>query len=283
MKLFNELKDVTVREEVVVEKSDLEKVLDIETEIINKYKIDKTNKDYSGEERRAFQAVCAETQERVADIKITPKLLQEYIEVRENTEKNVQAKIRGMYSAALLELAYTKNPDGNLYINGKGKTFNYLFYHANNIKKLTLTNMNGNFLLGYSSYKKGIVEHVTILNAEGDNILGNSGWEGNVQYITLINLRGGYTLHNAGSFRGNLQYVTLTNVEEFNTLGDAGMCDGKVKNILREKELNQKQKKSIAEIKKIVETMQDLSLEKQKTAHEKIAQLQKEIFAGKKE
>ncbi len=330
MGTFDDFKDVEVREERQVQKSDLEKVLGVEKEILETYKEDKRFENFSGNHFEAYQLLYKTTQEKVADIKITPKLLQEYIDARENTELNTESIIRGMYSAALLERITTKTPKTHTIIDGRGKTFNYLFYYVYNVKNLTLTNIKGNLILSYAGSYGGNIDYLTLDRIEGCNLLecaasysgsathitlsditGNYavrtiGWKGNaknitlhnikgdhalegagtksgsVKNITLLNLQGNYTLENAGSNKGSVKNITLNNIQGACTLHAAGWNYGCVENSLKENELNKKQRELISKIEKIVETIHFLSFEEQTKAHDEIARLQEEIFAGEK-
>ena len=233
MGMFDDLKDVKVRDEVKQEKSDLEKVLDAEAEIIKKYEQDGRFKQNSGKENEAYQSLYKLTQEKLADTKITSGLLQSYIDARDNTEKNTTALIRGMYSSTLLEIISTTQPEITTFIDGKNKTFNYLFYYIHHVKNLTLTNIKGD-----------------------------------------------ETLYNAGSQKGSAQNITLSRIEGKETLKYSGSDKGIAKQILQEKELTEKQKNLLSRIETIVETIHTLSFEQQRVAHDEIARLQIEIFAG---
>ena len=232
MKFFEEFGEVKVREEIPVPKSDLEKVLDIEEEIIREYERDERFEQHSKEEHIGWQLICTTLQEKLADIKINPELLQGYINARENSEENTQARIRGMYSAALLEIIATKIPETHTLIDGKGKTFNYLFYHIHNIKNLAIRNIKGNHILGMAGAFNGSVKILTLQNITGNNTLAYAGWNGNVTHITLQNIRGDNTLYCAGNYHGSATHITLTNITGDCTLYYAGSYRGSAKNII---------------------------------------------------
>ena len=305
--MFEELAKIETRKEMKVLKSDLEKVLNIEEKIIKKYENDERFKLYSGKHFEAYQSLYTTVQEKFSNREITPSLLQGYIDARDNTEKDTRAIIRGMYSAALLEIISTKKPETHTFIDGKGKTFNYLFYHIHNVKNLTLINIIGHNTLANAGLNGGNVENITLSEIRGDYTLYNAGMNGgNVENITLHKITGDCTLSFAGRGKGSAKHITLQDIKGNNTLSYAGWNggsaqnitlrditghdtlhsadwnNGNLKNILQENQLTEKQKQILSQIELIAQTMYLLSFEEQTRAHDKIARLQKEIFAGEK-
>ncbi len=279
IKLFNAFSELDVRNEQPQEKSDLEKVLAIEAEIIKQHENDERFKQYSENHLEAYKSLYILTQEKLTDVTVTPKLLQRYIDARENTGENTQALIRGMYSAALLEMISTKKPETFTIIEGKNKTFNYLFYCIHNVKNITIHNITGDWTL-YNAGRNGSAINITLTKIQGDYILENAGSDnGSATHITLNDIKGNWTLLNAGSNNGIASHITLTNITGDETLYDVGR-NGSATNILEEHQLNKKQKNILSQIQIIVENIHALSFEEQKRAHEQITRLQKEIFAG---
>ncbi len=229
--MFDEFANVEVREEKETPKSDLDLILDAETEIIKQCENDERIKQYGGSEHEAYQSLYKKTQEKVADINITPKLLQEYIDTRNNPEKNMEAIIRGMYSAALLEIISTKTPETHTLIDGKGKKFNYLFYYIHNVKNLTLHNITGDDLLANAGSNRGSASHITLQNITGHNTLYNVGMNGSAIHITLHDITGHYALSCAGSYDGSVEHITLQNIKGNYTLTNASSNNGSAKNI----------------------------------------------------
>ncbi len=353
MGLFNRFGDVTVRNEVRQEKSDLEKVIDIEEEIIKKYERNERFKPYQPRHDKSYQILRVATQEKIKDITITPKILQEYIDARENKEDDPIAVIRGMYSSALLELICIKNQNTNTIIDGKNKTFNYLFYHIHNVKNLTLQNIQGNCILADAGCNKGTIAYLTLSNIKGNGLLsylanhdGNAkniiltniigdhtlffagANYGKITYLTLSNIIGTATLSCAGNRRGIIKNITLQDITGDNTLQNAVRFEGNAKNIIlsnvkgerildgaayyngnikqvafnyiinetsaisphlggtmksifKENKIKTWQKEKISEINTIASLIHTLPLSEQKAAHERIAQLQKEIFRNR--
>ncbi len=302
MSFFKEFEDISVREEMRANKSTLELLLDIETEIIKQYEKDERFEQHNGMENEAYQSVYAATEEKLKQVILTPELLQKYVDVRNNTEENKEAFIRGMYSAALLEKITRKPDHESIFINGNGKTFNYLFYHIKQVKRLTLQNVIGNFILAYAGSDRGYANEIIVTKSKGDYLLQTSGCNGSLNHITLKDIEGGAALSDAGSFSGNakyiiisnlrgnftlsyaakmhgiLQYVVLKKIKGSCTASDAGNQNGLAGDIIRERRLNEEQKRIVIEIEQMVESMHSLSSEDQKQAHQKIAELQEEIF-----
>ncbi len=281
--MFEELAKIETRKEMKVLKSDLEKVLNIEEKIIKKYENDERFKLYSGKHFEAYQSLYTTVQEKFSNREITPSLLQGYIDARDNTEKDTRAIIRGMYSAALLEIISTKKPETHTFIDGKGKTFNYLFYHIHNVKNLTLINIIGHNTLANAGLNGGNVENITLHKITGDCTLSFAGrGKGSAKHITLQDIKGNNTLSYAGWNGGSAQNITLRDITGHDTLHSADWNNGNLKNILQENQLTEKQKQILSQIELIAQTMYLLSFEEQTRAHDKIARLQKEIFAGEK-
>ncbi len=300
-KMFEDYEKILVRDEIKKEPTDLEKILDLETEIVRSYGKDDTFQKYDYDE--IYSCIYNLVEEKAKEIKITPSLLQEYIDARENPEQNNIAIIRGMYSAALLEIICTTQPDTQTSIDGKGKTFNYLFFHIRNVKNLTLQNISGDNILRDAG-SNGSCEHIIIKNVTGHETLRNAGWEGNatniiisnlkghntlryagrnnkesLKYVSLSEIRGDHTLGEAGNDNGSVEHVTAHKIEGYYTFHGLGENGGRAKHILQENDFTAKQKKILSRIESIVETIHTLSLEKQKKAHDEIAKLQEEIFA----
>ncbi len=318
--LFENFKDIDVKDQIIAKKSDLEKVLEIEEEIVTFYKENN---------RFSYPFIYKIMQKKLADITVTSTLLQTYIDARENKDLTHESILRGMYSGALLEIICTTQPDTITIIDGKNKTFNYLFYLVHNVNNLLLKNIKGDCILrlagankGSARYitlynitgtstllaagkNKGIAEYITLNKIMGDWTLGETGQDGGIaQNITINNIKGDYALNSAGRYGGIAQNLTLNNVRgkyilEFagfvkgtaqkillrkvnkkGTLERAGEQGGSAQQILRENEFSKEQKIIFSEIQKIVKKIHTLPAEKYKTAHDKIAWLQKEIFTG---
>jgi len=221
-------------------------------------------------------------QEKLTDIKISPEFLQSYIDARENTQENTQAIIRGMYSAALLEIICTTQPNTGISINGKGKTFNFLFYHIKHARYLVLQNVKGESILKNAGFPDGSIQHITLNDITGNWTLFAAGsQDGNMEYITLNNIKGANQLNAIGSSNGHARYITIKNTKDEHLLTLAGWYNGNAEYVLEEEQLTKRQKRLISQIDKITESIHGLLPDEQQSAHEKIAELQKEIFRKK--
>ncbi len=303
MGLFDELAKIEAREEKLVPKSDLDTIFTAEEEIIKEHKTDKMFEEYSQRHSEAYSLLKGSTQEKIADIKLTSEMLQEYISARENIEKDTVAIIRGMYSAALLELICKKNSNIKIYINGKGKTFNFLFYYINHVRNLTLKNISGNKVLYHAGSWNGSCEHLSLSGIKGEQILERAGsWNGSAKRIVINNIYGNRLLCYAGAHGGSIKHITVQNVEGNNTLTEVALGEGSAKYltlkrikgdytlknahinvstkyILRENNSDKRQKEIFSQIEKIADIIHTLPFEEQKTAYDEIARLQKEIFS----
>ena len=230
MRMFDEFENVTVREETIPEKFDLEKVLDVEERIIEQYKNDDRLKKSSRQRHLAYQSIYETAQEKLADVTITSELLQEYIDARENTEENSEALIRGMYSAVFLDIIYTTKQTAQINLDGKGKTFNYLFCYVKNARNVTLQNIKGDHILTYAGIDEGHLDHIKLQNIKGHHLLAVAGLNGKIEHIHLDNITGSDTLYMAGREKGSVKYAVLHNVNGDNTLKGAGI-QGNLKQI----------------------------------------------------
>ncbi len=231
MKLFEELQDVDVRDEVQQEKSDLEKVLEIEDKIMKQYKTDERAKDIENHDG-LYDSLYADVQEKIKEISFSPKILQNYIDVRNNTTEYSEAHILGMYSAALLEHLCTTQPNTQIVIDGKDKTFNYLFYHVKNVKYLTLKNMKGRGILQNAGRNHGKIESIMLNNIIGDFTLYNAGSNhGIITYVTAENIKGDFTLAFIGSEKGNAKCILLNDSIGNEAFHSAGVINGNATHI----------------------------------------------------
>ncbi len=232
MSLFNDFSKLEVRTETIPEKSDLEKILDIEEEIIKRYENDKQFEMYFPKKEEAYQLLYNTAKEKLKNVEINSRILQEYIDARDNTKENTSALIRGEYSAALLEIICTEKPEEYIFIDGRGKTFNYLFYHTKQVKNLTLINVNGNYILTYAGCNRGSATYVSLYNITGKWTLGNSGmYDGNATHITLNKITGYGILACCGQ-DGTARHITLLNIKGNNTFSDVAWNNGKVEYVI---------------------------------------------------
>ncbi len=305
MGIFSYLKDVNARHEKPQEKTALDAVLDLEAKVIAQYKMRDQTRTDSSEQNDAYCKLLRYTQEKIMSIKITQEVLQKYINVRDNSEEDSEAIIRGMYSAALLEIICTTQPEKAILIDGKGKTFNYLFYHVKNasnvlvqnfkgneilfsagsyngrIQNMICNNIMGNYLLQNIGRSKGRVKHITAIHIFGNEMLADiASVNGTAKYITAISVKGDTALAYLAGLNGEVEYVAAMNVEGKGIFESPGLNCGGVKHLIRGNDLDLQQKQILSRIEKIVESMSGLSSEEQKKAHDEIARLQTEIFAG---
>ena len=227
MKLFDEFGDMKVREIKFVEDSTLEKILKIEEEIIKEYEQDERFKKYRGEHKKAYPSLCQLTHKKIEDIPINNLLLQEYIDARDNSKKNTQALIRGMYSAALLELSCIQNKNEQIMIDGHGKTFNYLFHHVKNASNVLVQNFKGDGILQKAGINEGKIENITCINITGNDLLFHAGKnKGNAKSIICSDITGNDSLLGIGSNDGNTKHIIVKNVKGERTLYDMGIESG---------------------------------------------------------
>ena len=254
MGLFDDLKNVTAREETPTPKSDLERVLDVEKIILEKYKnIQRIFKTYVEDKTvlRLYQRIYNRIEQELSNGVINEKILQEYIDARENSRTLENPIIRGYFSAVLLEIANQTSP--YITIDGRNRRWDYLFSPVRNVKNLYIKNVVGEFIL-YRAGSQGNIENVFAKNIQGNHSLSSIGKCGQAKNIIVT--QAGYgerVLFQAGR-GGDIQNLILTdskidescgvlcgyggigsnvllhNVSGEGTLGFAGK-EGKIKNI----------------------------------------------------
>ncbi len=252
MGMFYDFKDVEVRTEIVIEQSEIEKILDIEVEIIKQCKRDRRFNEQSEKHSEAYESLYSLTVRKTKEIDFSSELLQEYLKMRDNEKEDSEAIIRGMYSAALLEIICKANSGKSIFIDGKDKKFNYLFYRAKNASNLTIKNFKGNAIFA-SVGGNGQIECITLHNINGNYTFLDSGRNGKMKHIVLSNITGDYTFAYAGgdkgviehtiliditgertftnaATRGTLKHLTLTNIKGDNTFAE-GNLDGRAEYI----------------------------------------------------
>ena len=348
--MFDGFDQLDVRMEERREKSMLEIALDFEKKVLDKYGM-MSCLGWDSRElnlyNHLFHYIEQEFQAKLFD----HDFFEKYIQARDNSRKNDESLIRGMYLGILLEM-YCDRTDEPIVIDGKNKVFHYLFYGAKKIKNLTLENISGDKILKLSGSAGKTAENISLRNVTGDEILFGLGSDNGIaKYITLNNIRGNKTLENAGSNKGSIKNMILNNIKGDRTLTDAGRNGGSVsfmtlnkvegrdtlwyagsdkgsienitlhntrghnilgnagsnygsaslillnditgnyrhyhvgrhgisiKDIFTRNQGNTNQKLIFSRIESIVSTIHTLPFEEQKSAHDEIARLQKEIFA----
>ncbi len=220
--MFDELRDIEVRTEITREKSDTERILDIETELIEEFGKNKEFHPTSGN-FKLYSWVTSSAKPKLKDITLSEKLLQEYINSRENNVIDTEAVIRGLYSAALLELTHRQNKEKSIFIDGKNKTFHYLFYQVHFAKRVAIQNFFGNNILKSAGRDFGYIEKMNIQNIRGDDLLFDAGREnGNLKHITINTIQGNNCLGCAGFNAGTIEYVVCTNIKGNDLLSSSG-------------------------------------------------------------
>ena len=212
MKLFTDFEDVTVREENPVDQSALEKILEVEKEIFVEEK--KNNWYSSFPSSKAYSFLYTSVEKKLANITMTAKLLQEYINTRENHNKNKEADILGMYSSTLLQVTCKTQPDKGIQIDGEGRTFNYLFCQVLRASNVTVCNFKGNSILEYAGSFGGSVKNIVAINITGESTLAYLAHNnGTAENIIAANIQGNDVFSLAGSYEGNLKNILATHIK----------------------------------------------------------------------
>ncbi len=219
MSMFDQFKDIEARDEIPIVESTIEKLLALETKVINAHLENRWVDDQTRELERIYTKIITQVREELP-LQLTEEILQEYIDCRENRETDRAAKIRGMYSAALVDMFQEQNPDTPLTIDGNGRRWNYLFYHVKKVKYLNLTNVRGEYILAFAGTERGSIEDVIVQNIEGDNLFTNAAtFYGKMKKVTFQNCSGEELFFNMGAHDGTVNTIFLDNIKGRIALG----------------------------------------------------------------
>ena len=236
---FSGLSNLSVREEVITKLSDLERIISIEEELIEKYKTNELFNPFNPHAKlKQGQVLLAkDAQEKTEGMSITSNLLCQYVLARNNPEKNKEAWIRGLYSGFLLNDVCEKNEENKEIIeglnkekkgkqtitfDGKNNCFNYLFAFAKNVKNLFLENIEGVEILAWTGSYNGKAEKIFVKNVKGSGLLFCAGSDGgSVEQVSIQNIVGNGTLYYGGR-NGKIRQIVLSEIKGYNTLYHAG-------------------------------------------------------------
>ncbi len=249
MKLFEELRAVEVKEETQVQKSDLEKVLEVEEQVLKSVSQEDLLEDLKSDFfcSKLYPMIYDFCVKELENIQFSSELLQGYVDARVNEDSTGSGHPRGYFSGALLEMLCRTNSGKHIFIDGRNKIFHYLFMHAKYVSHLTLKNVQGDGILsgagiggiiedvflenaeGYFIFNTagahgGKIRNVTAKNVKGDSLFQCAAMEGIGENITVIQVQGNFTFYNVGK-AGRVTSVQAIDVQGNNTFSFAG-CDG---------------------------------------------------------
>ncbi len=222
MSIFKEFSKLEpVRQEIIKPLSDLEILLDIEKKIFSLYNIHFRGKSHIENGNEAlYDFILKYTFSKIPQSAIHPSIIQKYIEARDNTELNFQdGVVRGMYSGALLEIVCSQTEEP-VIVDGKGKTFHFLFNHVRNAKNVSIKNFKGDLILSHAG-RAGTVTNLSVEEIVGDSLLYKAASEkGNCEQLSIKNVYGIETLKSAGFCYGRLAFLDLHNISGGYTLSN---------------------------------------------------------------
>ncbi len=235
--IFADFKDISVREEILTKLGDLERILNIEEELIKKYRINDLFDPFHLNLKKGQVILAEDAEEKMQGIFVTAELLCQYVLARSNPQKNKEAWIRGLYSGFLLNKVCERNEETEkitndlikepkdekiILVDGKNNCFNYFFAFAKHVKNLFLKNIKGIEILSYAGSYEGFAEKIRIKNLEGSGLLFSAGSDnGSMEKIIIQNVIGNGTLYSGGR-SGKICQVVLSEIDGHNTLFEAG-------------------------------------------------------------
>jgi len=181
--------------------------------------------------------------EFLADTDFKENDLKEFISARSGSiHEGDESIILGFYSGCLLHLLTERNRKKGqktiFYVNGQGKRFDYLFYHAREVDEVIVDNFVGDYICGEvgrsgSSGVYGIKSKsnlVMVVNCKGEYIAESVGRGDNsyIDSVTVANNVGGFAAEYVGSSHGRVGSVIVSNNKGNFAAYNVGDCGGEV-------------------------------------------------------
>ena len=228
--MFGGFDKLTSRDETPSPKSSLNIILDTEEEILKKYTQDKRINDFDKLQNDLYLSILEDIREKIKDVTYTSETLQMYIDARENPFSD-EGKIRGMYSGALLEILCKRSQDP-ISIDGKGKKWNYLFFHTKHLQNLSIRNFTGGHILSCIGSYKGSAKNISVKEIYGFRTLSCAGSvSGSVENLCCEFLQGDEILYHAGNEKGTLSNASLKFIKGDSILLGGAIDQGKIYNL----------------------------------------------------
>lgn len=220
-------RDITVRE-----KTGLEKLLDIESEIVREYS--KRDTRHGDKINEAYLSIYKELKERLKEVDYNEEDLKGLIYAKIDNEYDIKQSIAlGLYTGSLLQLLTERNRQKGkrtiFYIDGKGSNFNYLFYFAKEVDNLTVENFSGEHICGEIGSYGGNAGVVLLKGIKGDwtgDGIGSDG--GSAGVVLLKDIKGDHAGWGIGSDRGSIGVVLLKDIKGDGAGEKIGSYKGKV-------------------------------------------------------
>lgn len=164
----------------------LEKLLDIEHDVVKKYK------PARGEHFKVYQEFYPQLKEELSAFPFAEDDLRSLILATSNMECNlVESQMRGMYTGMLLQLLTERNKAQGkrtrFYVNGQGNRFDYLFLYAQFVDEVIVDNFVGNYIY-HNIACEGWANRIVGMNLGGRSPLLWGGNHGVINQIIGINL-----------------------------------------------------------------------------------------------
>ncbi len=233
MSFFREFSEIETRVESITDAGPLEKLLEVEREIIKQYQEDERFHRFSyANDNEIYKAILQSTTDLIRNISLSAELLQEYVYARQNSVgENGKTRggkpglkpafARGIFSAALLEILCTRTDDP-IEINGNGKKFDYLFFHAKYARDVYVKNFKGDYIFAALCCYGRNARNITVSEIEGKATLSHLGYNrGNVRNVIATKMKGSHTLYAAT----NTTNLTLLGIQGDHTLHGVGSSD----------------------------------------------------------
>ncbi|MBT5022887.1 hypothetical protein HOK51_07695 [Candidatus Woesearchaeota archaeon] len=220
--------------------SALEKLLAFEKKYVEEFEGHKVLIDYAGYIPHGSVPDYANFRELYSDLyrmveKDTNKmdfnnnLLESYIEssliLEESSEEEIYSDykvIRGLFSATLLQLLTFQNEKENkptkFHIDGKGKTFDYLFAGCRFVDELIVENFKGEGICSYLG-SFGSINSFTAVNINGVYALNELGMNAkDIGSVILTNIQGEYSAYTLLNNAENIESFLAFDIQSDNVL-----------------------------------------------------------------
>ncbi len=198
----------------------LDYLMDAGEKVVEKY-YSYVEEEYSNDQKevlKAYYSMYSEVETiLLRDVVFDERDLRDYIEIKSDLDLDERrTKVLGLYTGCLLELLTGRNEAAglstNIYLNGHGRKFSYLFSHARKTDKLFINNFKGRHVCYNVGSYGGYVNSMIIVNGEGVRAGDSSGKKGGNVGLCLVVNQEGISPGGGVAFQGgNVNLLILAN------------------------------------------------------------------------
>ena len=228
--MFDNLKGISKeREEHKRESGAIETLLKVRDAIMQEAKKPITN----AEDKKVYNRIYNSTKSKLEGIEFDAADIKNLIFARPQEELNREIRpYAGRFTGCLLQILTERNEAKEkrtrFHIDGRGKSFDYLFCGTRKIDELIVENFKGYGICQEICMDGGEANLVAGINIKGDNTFNRLGYNtGNVSIVLAKNITGHTTLYSAGQ-KGKISSIITTGLRGRHILERAGDKNGEI-------------------------------------------------------